>query len=102
MHDHEREKCADEIRSPGILAVGFARHGTEEQLKADAITHLYNVYVQVNKEGSAQVPRNPEDIPEGETDAQREDAEKKQPLTEAATATHDEARAFFRKMEDSA
>ncbi|KAI8083034.1 uncharacterized protein BX664DRAFT_284905 [Halteromyces radiatus] len=54
----------------GLLAVGFARHGDEEKLRQDAIKHLYDVYVQINH------------------DAENE------------PTIHDEARAYFKKMED--
>ncbi|ORZ29794.1 arginyl-tRNA synthetase [Catenaria anguillulae PL171] len=54
----------------GLLAVGFARHGDEDKLKADPIRHLFDVYVQINKDA------------------------------EADPAVHDEARAYFKKMED--
>ncbi|BGP13532.1 arginyl-tRNA synthetase [Rhodosporidiobolus nylandii] len=53
----------------GILAVGFERYGSEEKLKEDAITHLYEVYVKINADG--------------ETDE----------------SIHDRAREFFVKME---
>ena len=32
----------------GLLAVGFERFGSEEELLKDAIKHLYDVYVQIN------------------------------------------------------
>ncbi|GAA6062174.1 hypothetical protein JCM10212_005129 [Sporobolomyces blumeae] len=35
----------------GILAVGFERYGSEEELEKDAITHLYDVYVKINADG---------------------------------------------------
>ncbi|GAA5978830.1 hypothetical protein JCM10908_004501 [Rhodotorula pacifica] len=53
----------------GILAVGFERYGSEEELEKDAITHLYDVYVKINRDG--------------ETDE----------------SIHDRAREFFVKME---
>ncbi|KAJ9112553.1 hypothetical protein QFC19_000570 [Naganishia cerealis] len=54
----------------GLLALGFQKFGSEEELEADAIKHLYDVYVKINAEAEA----NP--------------------------AIHDEARAFFKLMED--
>ncbi|KAI9263420.1 hypothetical protein BDA99DRAFT_510147 [Phascolomyces articulosus] len=54
----------------GLLAIGFARHGNEQELQADPIKHLYNVYVQINRDA------------------------------EADPTIHDEARAYFKKMED--
>lgn len=71
----------------GLLALGFKKYGTEEELEADAIKHLYDVslfgdnlpswlmlgsqvYVKINADA------------------------------EADPAIHDEARAFFKLMED--
>ncbi|KAL1914901.1 uncharacterized protein VTP21DRAFT_7817 [Calcarisporiella thermophila] len=54
----------------GLLAVGFERHGSEEALEKDPIHHLYEVYVKINA-----------------------DAEKDPSI-------HDEARAYFKQMED--
>lgn len=52
------------------MAVGFAKYGDEESLQKDAIKHLYDVYVQINR------------------DAENE------------PSIHDEARAYFKKMEN--
>ncbi|WFC96019.1 arginine--tRNA ligase [Malassezia brasiliensis] len=57
----------------GLLALGWRRFGSEEELKKDAVQHLYNVYVEIN--------RLAEDGAEGEK-------------------IHEEARAFFKGMED--
>ncbi|ORZ26210.1 hypothetical protein BCR42DRAFT_364889 [Absidia repens] len=54
----------------GLLAIGYSRHGCEQKLLEDPIKHLYDVYVQIN--------RDAEDEP----------------------TIHDEARAYFKKMED--
>ncbi|KAJ2515010.1 arginyl-tRNA synthetase [Coemansia sp. RSA 1939] len=54
----------------GLLAIGFNRFGSEEKLVADPITHLYEVYVAIN----AAADKDP--------------------------TIHDEARAYFKKMED--
>ncbi|KAI9024280.1 hypothetical protein CLU79DRAFT_746434 [Phycomyces nitens] len=54
----------------GLLAIGFSRHGNEEALTKDPIKHLYDVYVQINRDA------------------------------EAEPTIHDEARAYFKKMED--
>lgn len=32
----------------GLLAIGYERYGTEQELHADAIKHLYDVYVKIN------------------------------------------------------
>jgi len=57
----------------GLLAVGWGLYGSEEELQKDAVTHLYSVYVQINKLASEQGE-------EGEVNTQ--------------------ARAFFKRMED--
>jgi arginyl-tRNA synthetase len=54
----------------GLLAVGFSKYGKEEELQKNAIRHLFDVYVAVNKEAK-----------ENE-------------------ALHEAARAYFKKMED--
>ncbi|KAF8939572.1 hypothetical protein EDD21DRAFT_398507 [Dissophora ornata] len=54
----------------GLLAIGFERYGAEEKLLEDPIKHLFDVYVRINQ-----------DAKEDET-------------------VHDEARAYFKKMED--
>ncbi|KAI9320608.1 hypothetical protein BX666DRAFT_2017740 [Dichotomocladium elegans] len=54
----------------GLLAVGFDRYGDEAKLLADPIKHLFDVYVQINRDA------------------------------ETAPEIHDEARAYFKQMED--
>ncbi|KAK4706113.1 arginyl-tRNA synthetase, partial [Phenoliferia sp. Uapishka_3] len=61
----------------GILAVGFEKYGSAEELERDAITHLYDVYVKINADGTAD------------------------PVTGIApdATVHDRAREFFVRME---
>ncbi|KAJ1930673.1 arginyl-tRNA synthetase [Tieghemiomyces parasiticus] len=54
----------------GLLAVGFERYGSDEALAADPIHHLYEVYVKINRDA------------------------------EEDPAIHDQARVYFRRMED--
>ncbi|PVU84762.1 hypothetical protein BB559_005156 [Furculomyces boomerangus] len=54
----------------GLLAIGFEKFGNEEALEKDPIKHLYDVYVKINAEAES----HPE--------------------------YQDEARAYFKKMED--
>ncbi|KAI8927813.1 hypothetical protein BC831DRAFT_451163 [Entophlyctis helioformis] len=54
----------------GLLAVGFDRYGDDAKLEADPIRHLFEVYVKINNDAA--------DHPE----------------------VHDEARAYFKRMED--
>jgi len=54
----------------GLLAIGFAKHGSEDKLKENPIRHLFDIYVAVNKDA--------------ETDP----------------TVKEEARAYFKRMED--
>lgn len=54
----------------GLLAVGYEKYGNDEAFKNDPIKHLFNVYVQINKDA------------------------------EADPKIHEQARAYFKKMED--
>ncbi|KAG2175965.1 hypothetical protein INT44_000443 [Umbelopsis vinacea] len=54
----------------GLLAVGYERYGSEEALFKDPINHLFHVYVNINRDA------------------------------EADDTIHDEARAYFKRMED--
>lgn len=58
----------------GLLAVGFEKYGDEAKLATDPINHLFEVYVQVNKDITE----------EGDVEG----------------GTNDKARAYFRRMED--
>ena len=37
----------------GMIAVGFEKYGSEEELQKDAIKHLYEVYVNINKDAES-------------------------------------------------
>ena len=37
----------------GMIAVGFEKYGSEEELQKDAIKHLYEVYVSINKDAES-------------------------------------------------
>ena len=59
----------------GLLALGFQKYGSEEELKKDPINHLFGVYVRINED----VHSEGEDTPGG---------------------TNELAREYFRRMED--
>jgi arginyl-tRNA synthetase len=54
----------------GLLAVGYEKYGSDQELEKDAIRHLFDVYVKIN----ADATENPE--------------------------IHDHARSYFKRMED--
>ena len=60
----------------GLLAVGFERYGSEEKLQENAIMHLFDVYVRINGDATAEEQRGgPEE-------------------------TNEKAKAIFKAMED--
>ncbi|ANB11171.1 arginine--tRNA ligase [Sugiyamaella lignohabitans] len=108
----------------GILAVGFKRYGSEQELESNPINHLFNVYVRINKDIEAEKEASTnayyEDHP-NEKPQEKVEVEEKKPQEikkgdkkpELATpavpgvpafvptsATDDEARSYFKKMED--
>ncbi|KAJ2185738.1 arginyl-tRNA synthetase, partial [Coemansia sp. RSA 532] len=70
----------------GLLALGFERFGTEEELVADPIKHLFDVYVKV----SAAAKEEAEHIEAMDADA----------AAAASPTIQDQARAYFKSMED--
>ncbi|EIM19076.1 arginyl-tRNA synthetase [Wallemia mellicola CBS 633.66] len=79
----------------GLLGVGFERYGSQEKLKADPIAHLFEVYVRINteaKEEDEKLGKKAQDDEEG--------AEEEAAPTEAGNTINDQARRFFKRMED--
>lgn len=70
FHVHGINYLGDWGKQYGLLAVGFARYGSEESLQVDPIRHLFDVYVKINADA-------------------KEDA-----------TIDDAARAYFKKMEE--
>lgn len=68
----------------GVLAVGFKKYGSEAELEANPIQHLFDVYVKINN-----------DIKK-----EQEEAEAKGETLDPENSIDGEARAFFRGMEN--
>ena len=90
----------------GLLAVGFERYGSEEELQKNPIMHLFEVYVKVNKDAKAEeeaASHNAAKKPSGDdTDADAEvdlDAVPA-PGPAGSQPTNEAAHAVFRVMED--
>ncbi|KAL0932327.1 arginyl-trna synthetase [Colletotrichum truncatum] len=87
----------------GLLALGFARFGSEEALSADPINHLYEVYVKINKEMSeekeaiAAKEQAGEDVTELKNNSLDEQARK---YFKAMTAGDADAVAQWRRFRD--
>lgn len=67
----------------GLLSIGFDRYGDEEKLQADPIKHLYDVYVKINKDNSAE-----------------KDAFNAGEVQDAENTVHAQAKRVFKAMED--
>lgn len=68
----------------GLLAVAFDMYGDEKALETDAIQHLFEVYVKINKDA-----------------AEEEEGVKAGTVTLGPEGSiHDKARAYFKRMED--
>ncbi|KAL6950003.1 hypothetical protein ACO0QE_000672 [Hanseniaspora vineae] len=63
----------------GLLAIGFNKYGDEKKLETDPINHLFEVYVKINKD----------------VEAEKETLEEGDP-----NSTNNQARLYFKKMED--
>ncbi|CAI5757643.1 unnamed protein product [Candida verbasci] len=99
------EKCGWEVKrfnylgdwgkQFGLLAIGFKRYGNEEKLKIDPINHLFEVYVKINKDvlDETNAASGNQEIAEG-VDVSEQDDKK------IISNTNEEARQFFKKMED--
>lgn len=69
----------------GLLALGFEQFGTEAELNENPIRHLFKVYVEANKVVEAEKEASKVGKPEG---------------TEGTSAFRDNARGYFKRMED--
>ncbi|VEU20016.1 DEKNAAC100733 [Brettanomyces naardenensis] len=68
----------------GLLAVGFRKYGSDEELANNPIQHLFQVYVKVNQDIAFE----------------KEESEKAGVPLDETSSTDGQARAFFKKMED--
>lgn len=92
----------------GLLTVGFDKYGSEEELDKDAIKHLYEVYVRINSDARTEVSNHVKasrearraqgdaGVPADEAEPTREENE----AANAASPTHNAARAVFEAMEN--
>lgn len=87
----------------GILAMGFKKYGSEDALVENPVGHLYDVYVKINKDISAQdevITAKKTSIAEAEKagqDTTQLNQELKQLLDESI---NESARKYFKSMED--
>ncbi|KAL2177443.1 uncharacterized protein P884DRAFT_243547 [Thermothelomyces heterothallicus CBS 202.75] len=73
----------------GLLALAFEKYGDEEALKQDPINHLFQLYVRINSEMSAEKEQIEKRKQEGEDVTELE-----------ANSLDEQARRYFKKMTD--
>lgn len=71
----------------GLVGVGFNKYGSKEELEKDAIKHLLEVYIKINKDVKA------------EYDALEVDGEQKTETKQVISKTDQEARDYFTSLE---
>ena len=76
----------------GLLALAFEKYGDEDALKADPINHLFDVYVKINKDLSAEK----DDIAALEAGGKAEEAQKLKD-----NGLDEQARRYFKAMTDN-
>lgn len=54
----------------GLLAVGFSKYGSEKELEADPINHLFQVYVKINQDMDAEKKQLAQEGKNGEEESQ--------------------------------
>ena len=87
----------------GLLVNGFKKYGSQEELDKNAVSHLYDVYVKINKEKSEQdKPINEIKEQIKAKKAKHEDvADLEKELAPLVNSSEDEkARQYFKSMED--
>ncbi|KAG8819776.1 hypothetical protein FRC17_010334 [Serendipita sp. 399] len=85
----------------GLIAVGYEKYGDEEEMKREPIKHLYNVYVQINKDLKAEKPETEKKdfkAKQDEAEALKPEEEEKDD-DEAESGVDAAARAYFKRME---
>lgn len=81
----------------GLLAIGFEKYGSERELEIDAIKHLYDVYVKIYSEAKKEEDGGASAAATGDDESPNVDED----LADGAAGTlHDQARQFFKRMED--
>lgn len=92
----------------GLLSVGFKQYGDRSQLETNAIMHLFDVYVKINSDASAEVKDHilksreerrtagQANVPANDAAPTREEEE----AANAASSTHSAARSVFERMEN--
>lgn len=87
----------------GLLANGYKRYGSEEDLVRDPINHLFDVYVKINKDVAAQegpIKELKEEIKEKKAKDQDITALEKELEVKVAESEDEKARKYFKSMED--
>lgn len=90
-------------RQYGLLANAFELYGDEAKLKADPISHLYDIYVEINKVSApeeALIKEKKEELKQAK-EAKEDTLSLENEITELeAKSTNEKARQSFKRLED--
>ncbi|KAL8809418.1 MAG: hypothetical protein Q9200_003428 [Gallowayella weberi] len=90
-------------RQFGLLAIAFARFGSEEKLKKDPIGHLFDIYVEINnisRPEEQEIKRKKEEHAQVLTDGKDTADLEMQIQTLETKSVNEQARQYFKRMED--
>lgn len=80
------------------MGVGFERYGSQEKLKDDPISHLFEIYVKINTEAKEEDEKLGKKVQNNEENDEGEDNQQQSPSD--GNTINDQARKFFKRMED--
>lgn len=75
----------------GVLALGFEKYGSEEELLKDPINHLFNVYVRINQDTATE---------KEEADKLKSEGKESEAQALLDQGTDEQARRYFKQMSD--
>ena len=90
-------------RQFGLLANAFETYGSEEQLEKDPIGHLYDVYVEINKVSKPEedeIKEKKEELKQAQVNRKSTTELENEIATLEAKSTNEQARAYFKRLED--
>ena len=90
-------------RQFGLLAIAFEKYGDEGKLAQDPISHLFDIYVEINKISGPEedeIKQKKEELKEAKI-SKKDTAELETELSELeAKSTNEKARKYFKRLED--
>ncbi|KAI4132791.1 MAG: hypothetical protein LQ338_000495 [Usnochroma carphineum] len=90
-------------RQFGLLAEAFRMYGSEEKLQKDPISHLFDIYVEINKISKPEedeINEKKKELEQAEKDGKDTTSIEKEIQSLEAKSVNEKARQYFKRMED--